>query len=330
MRAWARRAVELHGELVELADPDPRWWLLAGGAAIAEAAPARAGYIIADAEPTADTFLGHVAPPPRDPFADAIERAKAARTAIRELDGCLPDQRLSVTLRDDGGRAITVASSLTHGAFAIGDRCIVVALDDITPAHLAANRHTGPRHVTPFVCVSIGDDPIATARHGHRRAWIDGAGPWLGLGRAGELSTVSTCHMVVDGYGHARIAARIAELVPATPGAPVPVPALAPVPGAIPLGIAWRGCRNPHRAWSRSHTRWVACCTIAPAGPTPPSRRRSRSRSRRAIATTRFASAAASSSPHSASGSPATCPSHMPRSRRGRATGSRGKRAGSG
>ena len=245
MRAWARRTAELHGELVELAEPDPRWWLLAGGAAIAEAAPARAGYIIADAEPTADTFLGHVAPPPRDPFADAIARARAARTAIRELDGTLPDQRLAVTLRDAGGRAITAPSSLTHAAFAIGDRCVVVALDDATPAHLAASRPTGARHETPFVCVSIGDDPIASARHAHRRAWIDGSGPWLGMGRAGELVTVSTCHMVVDGYGHARIASRIAELVPTTPGPAAVLPALARVAGAIPLGIAWRELARP-------------------------------------------------------------------------------------
>jgi hypothetical protein len=63
----------------------------------------------------------------------------------------------------------------------------------------------------PFVCVALGDEPVETARHGHRRAWTERGGPWLGLGRAGELAVVSTCHLVVDGYGHARIAARIAE-----------------------------------------------------------------------------------------------------------------------
>ncbi|MBV8755965.1 MAG: hypothetical protein JO257_01740, partial [Deltaproteobacteria bacterium] len=35
MRAWARRAVALHGELRSLAElRDPRWWLFAGGVAL--------------------------------------------------------------------------------------------------------------------------------------------------------------------------------------------------------------------------------------------------------------------------------------------------------
>ena len=266
MRAWARRAAELHGELVGLAEPDPRWWLLAGGAAVAERAPARAGYIIADAEPTADTFLGHVDPAPADPFADAIARARAARTAIRELDGSLPEQPLAVTIAEDGGRAVTRPSQLTHAAFAIGDRCLVVDLDDVTPAQLAAGTGNGHRE-TPFVCVSIGDDPLATARHGHRRAWVDGTGPWLGLGRAGELATVSTCHMVVDGYGHARLAARIAELCPARPinrtvlFKSLP---LAPVAGAIPLGIAWRELPQPPRVITLAYT--LGCLLHRAAG----------------------------------------------------------------
>ncbi|MBS1123217.1 MAG: hypothetical protein H6Q90_5445, partial [Deltaproteobacteria bacterium] len=94
---------------------------------------------------------------------------------------------------------------------------------------------------TPFVCVSIGDEPLATARHGHRRGWTPRGGPWLGLGRAGDLAVISTCHLVVDGYGHARIAARIAELVggeASTTGHPSRV--LDPVAGAVPLAIAWR------------------------------------------------------------------------------------------
>jgi hypothetical protein len=275
VRAWARRAAELHGELVGLAEPDPRWWLLAGGAAVAERAPARAGYIIADAEPTADTFLGHVAPVPADPFAEAIARARAARTAIRELDGTLPEQPLAVTIAEDGGRAVTRPSQLTHAAFAIGERCVVARLDDVTPAQLAAEMGPGPvsaqpvrngHRETPFVCVSIGDDPAATARHGHRRAWVEGAGPWLGLGRAGELATVSTCHMVVDGYGHARLAARIAELCPARPihRSELILPPLAPVARAIPLGIAWRALRQPPRVIPLAYT--LGCLLHRAAG----------------------------------------------------------------
>jgi hypothetical protein len=255
MRAWARRTATLHGELAAIAEVDPRWWLLAGGAAVAEASPARAAYVISDAEPGADTFLGHAAPPPRDPIADAIARARAARIALRELDGALPEQPLAVTLRRNG-ETVLDPSALDTAAFAVGDRVLVADLDDpALPAQLAAlvagaatGAATGPAAPpprgpgpVPFVCVSLGSDPIETARHAHRRAWAAGRGPWLGLGRAGELATVSTCHLVVDGYGHARIAARIAELAPPGPaGDSPPLPPLAPVPGAIPLGIAWR------------------------------------------------------------------------------------------
>ncbi|HSK03520.1 MAG TPA: hypothetical protein VK932_19845, partial [Kofleriaceae bacterium] len=66
IRAWARRAATLHGELAGIAELDWRWWLVAGGAAAAEAAPARAGYVKRDAEPQDDTFMGQAAPPPRD------------------------------------------------------------------------------------------------------------------------------------------------------------------------------------------------------------------------------------------------------------------------
>ena len=75
MRAWARRAAALHEELTSLADlRDPRWWLLAGGAALPWE-PRRA-YLTSDAEPAADTFIGHVAPP-RDPMRADEARALA-------------------------------------------------------------------------------------------------------------------------------------------------------------------------------------------------------------------------------------------------------------
>ncbi len=110
---------------------------------------------------------------------------------------------------------------------------------------------TEARDAIPFVCVSVGDEAVEIARHGHRRAWRDGAGPWLGLGRAESLEVVSTCHLVLDGYGHAwlsaRIAAHRAQLATAAPAPPtrVPIPRLADVPTAIPLGVAWRELPQP-------------------------------------------------------------------------------------
>ena len=218
-RSWARRTAELHGELAELADDDPRWWLLAGGAAVTEPWRARPGYVVSDAEPGTDTFIGYRALPPPDPLRDAIDRARAARAALRELDGSLPEQPLAVTIAR-GDRAVTEPSALDTAAFAIGRHCVVAALDDPSLPHqlAAAARGLPPprwRGPTPFVCVSIGDDPIDTARHGHRRAWRDGRGPWLGLGRTGELATISTCHLVVDGYGHACLTGRIHALTEA-------------------------------------------------------------------------------------------------------------------
>ncbi len=256
MRAWARRASSLHEELSSIADVDRRWWLIAGGAAAAESWRARISYVLSDAEPSADTFIGQRVKVPSDPVRDAIARAHAARLAVRELEGQLPDQPLAVTLRRNHG-ATTEPSALDVAAFAIGDHCVLARLaDDVADeSSLAAQlsdllRGRVPpalprRKPSPFVTVSIGDEPIATARHGHRRAWIEDAGPWLGMGRSGELAVVSTCHMAIDGFGHtlltSKIAAHHARLYERAPsGGPLAAPALAEVPGGVPLGIAWR------------------------------------------------------------------------------------------
>ena len=248
----------LHRELAAIAEVDPRYWLLAGGVAIAEQWGQGEVYLACDAEPDADTFMGYRAPWPRDPVADAIARAQAAQTALRETDGELPDQALAVTI-DRASNASMRPSTLAVAAFAVGRGCVVARLDDVTlPAQLAAAlggatpaRWSG---ATPFVCVALGDEPLETARHGHRRAWTERGGPWLGLGRAGEVAVVSTCHLVIDGWGHARITARIAELVGASGEGEPPGrqdarvgagPGLAAVGGAVPLAIAWRELPSP-------------------------------------------------------------------------------------
>lgn len=316
IRGWLRRTAELRGELAALAGDDPRWWLLAGGTALAERWRARPGYVVSDAEPGADTFIGHRAALPVDPLRDAIDRARAARAALRELDGTLPDQPLAVTIGRGEG-AVTEPSALEVAAFAIGGHCVVAALDDPGLHHRLADAARGIappvwHGATPFVCVSIGDDPLATARHAHRRAWRDGRGPWLGLGRAGELATVSTCHLVVDGYGHACLTGRIHALAEAaaadrlargawSPGHAghghahahwVPPP-LAAVAGGAPLGVAWQEIAGPslralplayaagvvlHRAAGRRDARFSPTLQIpvAPGRLDDPERRRRR------------------------------------------------------
>ena len=273
MRRWARRAAALHGELREVADlgVDPRWWLVAGGAALAW--ERRKTYVISDAEPIADTFIGFVATAPRDPIADAIARAHAARAAIRALDGQLPDQPLAVTIRRSPLGAVAEPSALEVAAFAIGDRCWCARLaaspaeerelaDDLA-AVLAGHppRILQPLGVlaTPFVTVSIGDEPLETARHGHRRGWIgngEGAGPWLGLSRAGGLALVSTCHMIVDGFGHAWLSSEIrtgtvstwttSDTIAST-NRVVALPKLSKLKPS-PIGVAWRELAEPPKA----------------------------------------------------------------------------------
>jgi hypothetical protein len=245
---WARRTIELHRELSAIAEVDTRYWLLAGGVAMTETWGHGELYLACDAEPDADTFMAYHSPTPRDLVSDAIARAKAARTAVLEVDRELPDQALAVTIERASG-AVARASALDVAAFAIGGACVIARLDDPQlPVQLAAvlagavpQRWSG---ATPFVCVAIGDEPIETARHGHRRAWTDRGGPWLGLGRAGDLAVVSTCHLVVDGYGHARITTRIAEMSTSEPGTTDARP-LAPVSGAVPLAIEWREISAP-------------------------------------------------------------------------------------
>ncbi|MGE0397422.1 MAG: hypothetical protein AB7T06_11920 [Kofleriaceae bacterium] len=265
--AWARRTRELHDELAAITDVSalgPTWWLVAGTAAAAEPLPPRAHYVVSDAEPNGDTFIGHRSPSPADPIVDAIARAHAARAALRELDGALPEQPLAVTIQRSDIGARVVPSALDIAAFAIGDTVVHARLAEdfagegelVTRLADAVRKRAAPsREGVPFVCVSIGEERITVARHGHRRAWRDNAGPWLGLGRVGELATTSTCHMVVDGYGHAWLAARIAEhhariaehgaRIAASGLSDDDLPHLALVPDAIPLGVAWRELPSP-------------------------------------------------------------------------------------
>ncbi len=283
MRAWARRTTELHQELAAIADVDPTWWLFAGGAAVAETGLARATYVTSNAEASGDTFIGIRLPEPADWIADAIARAHAARAALRELDGQLPGQPLAVTVGGGGDAARTVPTSLEVAAFAIGHRVLRARLaTDIADERALADRlRNAIRGVAspdddddgvPFVCVSIGDEHLSTARHGHRRAWVDGRGPWLGLGRCGGLAVVSTCHMVIDGYGHAWLTGELskhhARLIARSPVAredvdtradgaitidprtgsgtfEIILPRLQRLPESIPLGVAWRELPSP-------------------------------------------------------------------------------------
>jgi hypothetical protein len=258
MRAWYRRATALHGELAGLAElRDPRWWLIAGGAALPW--DTRPGYLASDGEPATDTFIGHVLPR-RDPIA----LARATRDAILELDGTLPDQALAVTIRCTPHGAAAEPSALDVVAFAFGDACWCANLDDpALPAALAAALRGEPHPSlrapgsgpVPFVCITLGDEPLATARHAHRRAWTSAGGPWLGITRSSDLQLVTTCHLIVDGYGHARLAARINDLYgdafsssPCADFSHGEDEKASPIKGAISLDVVWRPVTGQLRA----------------------------------------------------------------------------------
>jgi hypothetical protein len=262
------RLAELRALLDEVAAVDwrnPLWWALTASAAAALGRPPQAGYLASDAEPRADTFMGWPVPAPgtaADAIADAIVRAHAAARALADLDGELPDQPLAVTLATGDGAAAVRSTDVRRVAFVVGDRAFLARLADrpgddgplaAALARAAAGAPGAPlvaidgRSCPAAIAVVLGDQPAATCRHQHRRAWTAGGGPWLGLGRAGDLATVSTCHLVVDGYGHAWLTARIAagaddaraSLARAAAAATAlpPLPALAV---AQPLGVAWR------------------------------------------------------------------------------------------
>ncbi len=179
--------------------------------------------------------MGHALPPPPDRASALVEAALsayAARQAVRALDGELPEQPLATTL-DRRGAARSEPSDLRHAAFLLDGQ---VWLADLGPepaspgtsatasaARLAALARAlaapsgspllrpSASSPVPFACICIDEELRAYLRHSARHAWVDGRGPWLGLGRAGELRAVATSHFAVDGYGHAWLTAAIAD-----------------------------------------------------------------------------------------------------------------------
>ncbi len=238
---------------------DPAWWALLGTAALAEPwGRGATAYLASDADPGTDTFMAAPTPLPRDAadwIAWAVASAHAARAAVARLDGTLPDQPLAVAIARAGGSAHTAPLAQPgRVGFAIGDRVWHGQLDDRGPAHdadlaraLARTLRGQPSRLTldgppPQVVVALGDDAPSRIRHGHRRAWTAAGGPWLGVARMGPYTAVTTCHLVVDGWGHALLTQAVAAAV-APPGlrvdaADVALPPLAIVAGE-PLELCW-------------------------------------------------------------------------------------------
>jgi SAM-dependent methyltransferase len=251
--AAPRPRVWIKSHLDEIADVDwrhPAWWGIAAGTRLLEAWAARApredaegvyaSFLGANGGPRADTFMARdrVLPDSQGAplrIARAVSRARAAIAAIAALDGTLPDQPLTrvIAWRDgwltraplaDPARVVFLTN---RGAFvtplAPGDEATVArALGAVCAGHPAPAPFVrlDPSSTMPTpaaVAISLEDEPRALARHLHRRAWTEGGGPWLGLGDSGALELVTTCHLAIDGYGHARLTAAIAARVDRTP-----------------------------------------------------------------------------------------------------------------
>lgn len=235
-RRSAPRLWQLYDQLAEIADPrDPRGWILTSLAALGDSLPARPiPYLISDATPRQDTFMAREAPPPVDrasAIVEAVLSAYAARRALRALDGELPEQPLATTL-DRRGPARTVPSELRHAAFVLdgqvwiaelgpdaeadrvaeGQQLLALVLALAHPTAAPALLRPGAAAHVPFVTVCLDEEEPAYLRHTHRQSWSGERGPWLGLGRAGDLRALSTSHFVVDGYGHAWLVATLATL----------------------------------------------------------------------------------------------------------------------
>jgi hypothetical protein len=270
--AELRRLVE---EVAVVDWNDRGWWALMAAAAAAETLAALRprevdAALIHDGTSLGDTMMAWAALPPRnlaEAIADAITDARAAVHAITELDGELIDQPLRMTVQLHRDSAELLAADPARVRFAVAGRWLDARVADDRGSALALARDLARLATVPprangrheqalpaAIAAVIGNCDPSVARHLHRHTWNDQGGPWLGLGRSGVLAVASTCHRVVDGYGHALIATRVAAARAADPGlhaelvraagelvGDAPVPPLPSLADEVPLGLAW--CR---------------------------------------------------------------------------------------
>lgn len=243
MTPLVRSARELGALAAEVTDFDwrhPAWLALFAGTALFEAAARATGvrarpgdlyatYLSANGGPRTDTFMARTREV-RDEdaattIATAVLRARAAVAAVDALAAELPDQPLDRILawrdgwltrvpRPAGARSVAFVTP--RGAFLANleapDEWIADALGVACagrPTTLRAIDRASRTPAPAAVAVALAPESEATARHLHRRAWTAGGGPWLGIGRTRELDLVTTCHLVVDGYGHGRLASLV-------------------------------------------------------------------------------------------------------------------------
>jgi hypothetical protein len=161
--------------------------------------------------------------------ARAVVRARAVLEAAEALDGSLPGQPLR-TILGAGGAVLSLGAPWTHSVAFRGPQGSFVAdlgVDEGRDAAVAERlgralvgraapggglRPLSVSAATPTharVAIDLLDQPLATACHLHRRVWSKAGGPWLGLGDAPPFEVLTTCHVAIDGYGHALLASEV-------------------------------------------------------------------------------------------------------------------------
>jgi hypothetical protein len=236
---------QLHRQLTDVSEArDSRSWPRSGPTALGDSPPSRPPpYVVNDGEPHYDALMAWEASPPPDRvtgLVEAVLSAVAARESLRAIDGELPDQPLCTTL-DRRSDCKSVPSELRHVAFVLDGETWVAELasqlrgvQDTSPSRISSSQIplaplctlasaladpaasslltplAASPHV-PFVTVCLDGEKPELVRHTHRHGWLGERGPWLGVGRAGQIRAISTAHFAVDGYGHAWLTAGIAH-----------------------------------------------------------------------------------------------------------------------
>lgn len=284
-RRFASTWRALKNQFDEVADVPwwhPAWLGLVGGIAALEALgrgdaddDGQYLYLAANGGPAADNFMGREAAAPVDIAEAAVAaalRARAVVDAVAEVDGALPGQPLTRLLAWRGGWLERAGVSSRAVALVAADRAarvdvetatddqlvagaIALALGRELPPGFASIERESVEPVDAIAAVAVGPTTIECAQHVHRNAWTRGGGPWLGVGDAPPLWVATTCHVAVDGFGHALVTDAIGRRLDAVPpdvrsrllavarnapGAHAAPPALEPPPGALHLGFAGR------------------------------------------------------------------------------------------
>lgn len=239
---------ELRALVDEVADVrwmHPAWWGLMSAVALLERFGRRSPvaieelyptYLAADGGPHTDTFMGTPRgrlraardEPPAGRIVRAVLAARVGTRAVASVEQRLQGPTLRCNLvRERGWLVRRALDGVPRVAFITprGPLLARMDADDATLVRALAGGPTGgenggsltaidPQSADPTpaaLAVSLVEAPTRVARHLHRQAWTRGGGPWLGIGDTPELLVASTCHLAVDGYGHALLVEELAS-----------------------------------------------------------------------------------------------------------------------